>query len=474
MKPAYERSLDETIDREKQVSYQSSPLDAAREDPGSTADKRSGTLRLLPGGAQPYHSSAGPGTCSLAPPMTTLEAYPPARIPLRPVLALSEVALSTARVPFPSVLEAGEVAFVTSGRVAVALALRELALEEGAEVLVPAFHCSSMVEPVVWAGGQPRFFRIREDGAVDLDDVRAKFNTNTRAILVAHYFGFPQDMPTIRRFCDEHGIALIEDCAHAFFGSIDGRPLGSFGDYACASPWKFFPAYDGGCLISARHSLGHLGLVTSGWRYEVKSLVNSLEQAFEYGRMPVARTLLGIPLRSKDALLRWIKQRRSSPAPEIGPSALDGGFAFEPAWIDKRMSTVSRWLIQRAPGHEIAAARRRNYLRIRDALDGVRGIRPFADRLPDNVVPHVFPAYVHAGQSAFAELRRRAVPMLRFGEQLWRGVDESVCAASIDFSRHVAQFPCHQGLTDDEIDWMAREIRLVLERHDGSAPNRQE
>jgi dTDP-4-amino-4,6-dideoxygalactose transaminase len=78
--------------------------------------------------------------------------------------------------------------------------------------------------------------------------------SGVRAIVVVHYFGLPQPMTAIRRFCDERTITLIEDCAHALFGKADDQPVGSIGDYAIASLTKFLPTSDGGCLVGKRRS----------------------------------------------------------------------------------------------------------------------------------------------------------------------------------------------------------------------------
>ena len=57
---------------------------------------------------------------------------------------------------------------------------------------------------------------------------------------------------------------MLEDCAHAFFGEYENRPLGSFGDYAIASTMKFFPTSEGGCLVSSHHSITSLHLKSAG------------------------------------------------------------------------------------------------------------------------------------------------------------------------------------------------------------------
>ena len=186
-------------------------------------------------------------------------AYPRERIPKQAILSLATFG-SDAGCAVPSVLTAGDVKFVPRGNIAIALALTHAGIGQGDQVLLPAYHCKSMVEPVIWRGAEPVFYRIGYDTFPDLDDVTQALTPRSRAILVPHYFGFPQNMQLIRDFCDQHHLILIEDCAHAFFGLHAGQPLGSFGDYAIASAWKFYPVPNGGCLISARRSLSSLRL----------------------------------------------------------------------------------------------------------------------------------------------------------------------------------------------------------------------
>ena len=106
----------------------------------------------------------------------------------------------------------------TSGRAALFQALRALALPAGSAVLVPTYHCPTMVAPVVHAGLRPVFYGLDEDAAPRLQALDAAALAGVRALLVAHYFGRPRSLEAERRWCDERGIALIEDCAHCFFG----------------------------------------------------------------------------------------------------------------------------------------------------------------------------------------------------------------------------------------------------------------
>lgn len=390
----------------------------------------------------------------------------PPSIPIAPVL--SRASFSGAAPGPVSILDAGQACLVTSGRIAIALALREMAVGGGDEVLVPAYHSPSMVPPVLWRGATPVFYKVRADASVDLDDVAGKVGPATRAIMVTNYFGFPQDLAAIRAFCDARGLLMLEDCAHCFFGEHLGRPFGSFGDYAIGSSMKFFPIYEGGCLVSARRSLDHLALRSGGAGFEAKAALAALEKGFAYGRLPVLRALLRLPMRLKDAVWGRLKAlRRSGAAPAaLAPASSDSGFDFEPRWLDVRSAWFSRTVMTLAGRARIAALRRRHYLVLEQAVRGVPGCRPLYPALPDGVVPWQFPLLADDPEPVFARLHAAGVPIVRFGQVRWPGMDEATCADSAALSRQVLAFPCHQELREDELAWMTAHIRRAF----GMAP----
>jgi dTDP-4-amino-4,6-dideoxygalactose transaminase len=357
----------------------------------------------------------------------------------------------------PGVLDAGWSAPVTSGRIALALALRELGVQPGDSVLLPAYHSLSMVPPVLWRGAAPLFYRVSADARADLDDIRARLGQRVKVLVVTHYFGIPQDMTAIRAFCDAHGLALVEDCAHCFFGEHAGRPVGSFGDMAIASSMKFFPAYDGGVLVA--RSARQLALRSAGAGFELKALLNALELGFAYGRLPLLKALLGL----KDGAWRLLKRLRArgaaAAAPALAPASSDSGAEFDAAWIDKRASWFARRLLARVPGAAIVAARRRHYLELERALGALPGCRPLFAHLPDGACPWMFPLLVDDPEPVFARLCAWGVPVTRFASSLWPGVDEHTCPASSRLSRHVLAFPVHQELRAGELSWLAGRVR---------------
>ena len=135
-----------------------------------------------------------------------------------------------------SVLDVGSPLLVARGAVAILLALRHARIGSGAEVLVPAFNCPSMIAPVRAAGAAAVPYAINEDLSIDTASLERLITSRTRALLAAHLLGRINDLAGIKTLCEERGIVLIEDCAHAFFGATAAGPVGSTGHYAVASP----------------------------------------------------------------------------------------------------------------------------------------------------------------------------------------------------------------------------------------------
>ncbi len=387
--------------------------------------------------------------------------YPEPKVPAHPILSWGTLRGAFTR--RPGVLDVGERLDVMSGRMALAHALTQMEAGPGTKILLPAYHCTALVEPIVWCKATPVFYRTHPDLTPDLDDLARRVDPSTRALIVIHYFGFPQQLDALRAFADAHDLLLVEDCAHAFFGESEGRPLGSVGDYAIASWWKFFPMLEGGCLTSRRFPVGRIPLRGAGFGFEARSLVNSLEHAGHRGRLRPLSWLLAGLFRLKDLVLSW-RRRRQRPDPEQRTLVPTGSPAFDAHWIDRRPSRFSRF-VARAAGHaRIVRRRRANYLRLQQALRDQPGCSLVFEDLPAGVVPYVFPLLVDDPERVFPLLKRRGVPIIRFGEYLWSGVDETTCAVAADYSRRLFQFPCHQELQERELGWILDEVRSVLSR----------
>jgi len=399
--------------------------------------------------------------------MKDRRAFPAPQVPITPVL--SRRALSRGNYSaYKGIWGVKNKKYVSSGRAAIALAFEDAGLTQGDEVLVPAFHCESMVTPVTYVGASPVFYPIKGDTSVMLDACEAKLSARTRAIMVTHYFGFPQKINAIRDFADRHQLLLIEDCAHAYLGGADGKPLGSYGDYAVASTMKFFPVYDGGVLASDTRSLENITLTYPGLAFELKSLITIIERAIQYGRLGWLGKLL-VPLAGlKDRVWAWIKMLKGPASSDgsVAPASSDGGFGLDTGWIHARATHLCNQIVKHSDFDEIASARRSNYSSYLEVFSDLPDTRILFSELEEQVVPLIFPLYVENSEHVFVELKQKGVPIWRFGEFLDEAVDENVCPVSIDYSKNLLQFPCHQSLSKAELEWIVRNVKEVILNRD--------
>jgi dTDP-4-amino-4,6-dideoxygalactose transaminase len=117
-----------------------------------------------------------------------------------------------------------------SGSLAVEIALRACGVREGDEVVIPTFCCTSVVPPILAIGARPVFADIGEELNITAETVEAALTKKTTAILVPHLFGNPADVNGIINLARRRNIRVIDDAAQALGATIEGRPVGSFGD----------------------------------------------------------------------------------------------------------------------------------------------------------------------------------------------------------------------------------------------------
>jgi DegT/DnrJ/EryC1/StrS aminotransferase family len=130
--------------------------------------------------------------------------------------------------------------FMPSGRSALDAVLRSLELDPADDVLISnssgQTYISACVTCIVFNHCRPS--RV--------------ITSRTRAIVVIHEFGYPHPrLGELIEIARARQIPLIEDCAHSLDSSVDGTPLGSFGDFAIFSLSKVLPVTAGGVLVSA-------------------------------------------------------------------------------------------------------------------------------------------------------------------------------------------------------------------------------
>ncbi len=126
----------------------------------------------------------------------------------------------------------------------------------GDEVVVPAITFVASAAAARYCGATPVFADIRgqHDLGIDPADVERRIGPRTKAVCAVHYAGYAADVAALRELCDRHGIALIEDAAHAPSATAAGseRLLGGHGLAGCFSFFsnKVLSCGEGGMLAT--------------------------------------------------------------------------------------------------------------------------------------------------------------------------------------------------------------------------------
>lgn len=142
---------------------------------------------------------------------------------------------------------------VANGTAALHLAALAAGFGEGDEVIVSAITFAASSNCVLYCGAKPVFADIRPDTYnVDPEAVRRLITPRTKGIVAVDFTGQAVEHDELRALCEEHGLTLIEDAAHAIGTKYKGRPVGSIADLTCFSfhPVKTVTGGEGGAVTT--------------------------------------------------------------------------------------------------------------------------------------------------------------------------------------------------------------------------------
>jgi perosamine synthetase len=142
---------------------------------------------------------------------------------------------------------------VTSGTAALRASLAMLGVGPGDEVVSTPYTFLATNTSILEQGATPVFADIKYDDLnIDPRSIEEKITDKTKAIICVHYAGNPCDMDEIRKVGRDHGLPVIEDCAHAMGSKYKGQYTGSLAEVACFSfqVVKIITCGDGGVIAT--------------------------------------------------------------------------------------------------------------------------------------------------------------------------------------------------------------------------------
>ncbi len=146
---------------------------------------------------------------------------------------------------------------LNSGTSALHLGLVLADIKPGDEVILPPQTFVASGLSILMQGATPVFADIQyQTGNLDPKTIKHKITERTKAIMPVHWAGYPCDMDEINAIAKEHGLAVIEDAAHALGATYKEKPIGSISRFTAFSfqAIKHLTTGDGGalCCLSAQ------------------------------------------------------------------------------------------------------------------------------------------------------------------------------------------------------------------------------
>ena len=113
------------------------------------------------------------------------------------------------------------------------LSVLAMGVNPGDEVIVPTMTFAATANAVVHTGANPIFVDVdKYEMTIDVEDVRKKITSKTKAIIPVHFAGRACNIKEIEKIASDHNLKIIHDAAHAVETEFEGKKIGCFRDIA--------------------------------------------------------------------------------------------------------------------------------------------------------------------------------------------------------------------------------------------------
>lgn len=143
-----------------------------------------------------------------------------------------------------------------SGREALSACIEAIGLEAGDEVILPGYTCIVVPNAFNYRDISIEYVDIELDTfGINVESLEQTISDQTDAVLLQHLYGLvSRDYEAVIELAEEHGAAVIEDCAHSTGAEYRGTKVGNRGDVAFYSTEKskIFTTIQGGMATTNR------------------------------------------------------------------------------------------------------------------------------------------------------------------------------------------------------------------------------
>jgi len=123
-----------------------------------------------------------------------------------------------------------------SGTAALHIALYELGIGKGDEVIVPDLTFIATINPILYVGATPVIVDVStKTWNIEAEEIEKAITKKTKALIPVHLYGNPCNLDEIIEIAKEYNLFVIEDATESLGASYKGRQTGTFGDFGCFS-----------------------------------------------------------------------------------------------------------------------------------------------------------------------------------------------------------------------------------------------
>jgi len=360
--------------------------------------------------------------------------------------------------------------FFFSARYAIASGIKVLGIGPHDVILLPSYNCGTEIDPILHLGIRPVFYKIGKNLLVDIDDLLKKITKDVKAILVTHFLGFPQRIDEIKKICVEKNLFLIEDCAHAFLSTNNGKYLGSCGDIGVFSLLKTLPVPNGGVLVINNKNIKHKHnpkkpSMFSTFFYTAEDLLQRKTSTNNH-----RETVIRIFKRSLYLFSRSIKFYVAVFRKLFNHKGLylvrpDSSLFVEnlSSW---GMSSLSKNIISNTDFEKVKNIRRRNFkYLLNHFLENEQMILPFRE-LPPGVSPLFFPIIIESAEkkeALYKTLKSKGISTNPWWVRFHPDVPWDEFPDAVYLIQKLFGLPIHQNLTLRHLDRVIEEFEKAYQ-----------
>lgn len=137
---------------------------------------------------------------------------------------------------FAQIAGTSQAVATNNGTTALHVALVALGVKAGDEIIIPTVTYVATANAVRYCGAIPVLADV-SPGTLNLNpsELARLLTPRTKGVISVHLYGIPADVLSIGKFCADNDLFHLEDAAESHGATVNGQPVGSFGDAAIFS-----------------------------------------------------------------------------------------------------------------------------------------------------------------------------------------------------------------------------------------------